>query len=155
MNANTFDDVRVMSEAAVLANQGNAEEAVRNLDKHQFDSELAVFAVIQKARILEEVDVDGAWQTYNGALEEYPNNAAVSLRAGVYVYKRGDTEKAKQLLMRSWSNSATPEAGYYLGTINGAQGSEGEALKFFIQTAVLEGDGGYWRKRAETEARLR
>jgi len=149
-----FEDLRVISDAIALANRGKREESMKRLEGHEFGPESKPLALIQKARLLEESDTEQCSQVYRDALEKYPNDPAVHLRAGVFVFKRGDTERARQLLLRSWNRSKTPEAGYYLGAINRSEARPEHALSFFTQTAVIEGDEGYWRNRAVKEARL-
>lgn len=143
-----------MAQAILLERKGETEEALRKLESHQFGPRFEPLALMQKAHILEELAVDRCAQTYESAVQKYPNNAVVLLRAGVFALQRGDIEKAKGLLARSWNACATPEAGYYLGSINQGEGRRDEALEFFIQITVMEGDEGYWKKRVETEARL-
>lgn len=151
MSTPLSNDARVMAQALLLERKRKPEEALRILESHEFGSRLEALATVQRAHILEELDVERCFQTYQSAIERYPNDAVVLLRAGVFVFKRGDVQKAKGLLIKSWNACATPEAGYYLGSINKAEGRNDEALEFFIQTAVMEGDEGYWKQRAVKE----
>ena len=151
MSTPLTDEARVMAQAVHLERKGEPEHALRLLESHEFGTQFDALAMMLKARILERLSIEQCAQTYQGAVEKYPGDAVVLLRVGVFVLRRGDTEKAKELLARSWNACPTPEAGYYLGSIKQAEGRTHEALEFFIQTDVMEGDEGYWKKRVETE----
>ena len=145
------EEIKELVEIAMLANQGQPRDALAKLARLQFGSPLDLVALLIKARLLEELDIEECWRTYTDALERFPNHAAVPLRAAVLSYKRGDLARAHQLLMRSWQLGPVPETAYYVGLINRVQGNEERALEFFLQTIAMEGDGGYWRQQAEQE----
>ena len=151
MRSNSFNDVRVLSEAIIFAGRGEPEKAVKMLSEHEFGSGVDVLALILKARILEELSVEEAWRIYSEALKKYPEHAALNLSAGVFAYKRGDIERAVQLLMHSWSINPLPEASYYLGIINWNRSHREKAIEFFVHTIALEGEQGRWRSYAEAE----
>lgn len=147
------DEVKVRELAAVLvlASEGRLSEALAKLDQQQFRGALEPAALLIRAQLLEELDLEQCWRTYTMGLERFSDHAAIPLRAGVLAYKRGDLAQAKQLLMRSWHLCPAPETAYYLGVINRAQGDEEQALEYFVQTVAMEGKGGYWRKQAEEQ----
>lgn len=144
-------NVRELVEVAVLANQGKMREALAKLDHQEFHGALEPAALLIRARLLEELDIEECWRTYTTGLEKFPDNNAIPLRLGVLTYKRGDLALAKQLLRRSWQLGPIPETGYYAGLINRAQGNEVRALEYFVQAVAMEGEGGHWRKQAEQQ----
>ena len=143
--------VRKLVEVAVLAKQGSVREALAKLDQQEFHGALASAALLIRARLLEELDIEECRRTYTTGLEKFPDNNAIPLRFGVLTYKRGDLALAKQLMMRSWQLGPVPETAYYTGLINQVQGNEVRALEYFVQAVAMEGEGGYWRKQAEQE----
>jgi len=143
--------VRELAEVAVLASEGRVSEALAKLDQQQFRGALEPVALLIRAQLLEELDIEECWRTYTMGLEKFPEYGAIPLRAGVLAYKRGDLAQAKQLLMRSWQLGPAPETAFYLGLINRAHGEEERALEYFIQTIAFEGEGGHWRKQAQQQ----
>ena len=144
-------EVRELVEVAVLANQGRVREALAKLDQQEFHGPLEPAALLIRARLLEELDIEECWRTYTTGLEKFPANPAIPLRAGVLAYKRGDVAQAKQLLMRSWQLGPVPETAYYAGLINRVQGNRERALEYFVQAVAMEGEGGFWRKQSQQD----
>lgn len=144
-------ETRLLAEVATFASRGNLREALAKLDQREPGPRLELTAMLMRAQILERLDTEECWRTYTSALEKFPDDAAIPLRAGVFTYKRGDLIRAQQLLMKSWQRSPSAEAGYYLARITKVQSQQQSALEYLVQTVALEGEDGYWRKQAEQE----
>ena len=151
MNMKDQREIKELAEIVVLAGDGKLKEALGRLDQQEFAAPLDVTALLIRARLLEELDIEECWRTYTTGLEKFPDNNAIPLRFGVLTYKRGDLALAKQLLMRSWQLGPVPETAYYAGLINRVQGNEVRALEYFVQAVAMEGEGGHWRKQAERQ----
>lgn len=148
MSDRNKNDAAILARVFMLAKQGKSNEAIAQLDDRVFDSPLEIVALMLKARILEELDVEKCWNSYQSALRKYPDHPFLNLRAGIFTYRRGDLVRAKELLTRCWQKATTPEAGYYLGKIYSHQAESNLAMEYFIQTVALEGEEGYWRESA-------
>jgi len=137
--------------AVVLLSEGKRSEALAELAACNPDPPLDVAAWLMQASLLGRTEVEKCWALYSRALKEYPQHPVVNLRAGVFAYERGDMERAKNLLERSWLSGPNAEAGVYLGRLHAARGDYERACTLLAQAACLEREGGHWREAALRE----
>jgi tetratricopeptide (TPR) repeat protein len=132
-----------------LAARGATREALTRLEQHEFSAQQEPAALSLRGRFSESADVAAAFAVYRAGLARHPDDATLAMTLGVLSFHRGDIAQARRLLLQAWAAAKLPEVSYYLGEIDAAELRGDEGTRYRVWTAVLESDGGEWRKRVE------
>jgi len=134
-------------DASELARVGKSNEALLILEQAKIGAELKPISLLLKAQILDRAN-ESCWSVYERAMNEFPHNSLILLRAGAYTMRRGDLDLAERLLLESWELNMNPETSYLLGRIFQSTFKREKALRYFGYTILLSPAGESWRAMA-------